>query len=99
MTKITLIFNMLLLTGCVAVETRITAPIDITRTTCRALYEEVDAAIDNADVRDHGSSPVQGFPYLRTTRLLASFSHELNNDESPQWSAWIGHMADLDAQA
>lgn len=98
MTKIILIFNMLLLTGCVAVETRITAPIDITRTTCRALYEKVDATIDNADVRDHGSSPVQGFPYLRTTRLLASFSHELN-DDSPQWSAWIGHMADLDAQA
>lgn len=89
---------MLLLTGCVAVETRITAPIDITQTFCRALYEEVDAAIDNAGMRDHGSSLVQGFPYLRTTRLLASFSHELN-DESPQWSAWIGHMADLDAQA
>lgn len=98
MTKIILIFSMLLLTGCVAVETRITAPRDTAEAACRALYAEVDAAIDNADVRDHGSSPVQGFPYLRTMRLLASFRHEIN-DESPQWSAWIGHMADLDAQA
>lgn len=96
--KIILICSALFLTGCVAVETRIIAPIEITQTTCQALYQEVDAAIDNAGVRDHGSSRIQGFPYLRTTRLLASFSHELN-DESPQWSAWIGHMAALDAQA
>ena len=99
--EITLIFSMLFLTGCIAVGTKSITPdtlTDIASATCRALYQEVDTAIDNAGVRDHGSSLVQGFPYLRTTRLLASFSHELN-DESPQWSAWIGHMADLDAQA
>ena len=98
MTEVILIFSALFLTGCIAVETRITAPTDITQTTCRALYQEMDAAIDNAGIRDHGSSLIQGFPYLRTTRLLASFSHELGN-ESPQWLAWIGHIADLDAQA
>ena len=56
MTEIVLIFSVLFLTGCVAVETRTAAPIDITQTTCRALYEEVDAAIDNAGVRhlEHG---------------------------------------------
>lgn len=98
MIKIILITSTLLLTGCIAIETRIAAPPDITSKTCRALYEEVDAAIDNAGVRDHGASRVQGFPYLRTTRLLASFRHELN-DDSPQWTAWVGHMAGLDAQA
>ena len=97
-TEIILIFSMLFLTGCIAIGTRSTASEDITATTCRALYQEVDAAIDNANVRDHGSSLVKGFPYFRTTRLLASFNHELN-DESLQWLAWIGHMADLDAQA
>ncbi len=96
--EIILIISILFLTGCIAGGTRSTAPIDITATACRALYQEVDAAIDNAGIRDHGSSLVQGFPYLRTTRLLASFSHELN-DESSQWSAWVSHMADLDAQA
>lgn len=97
-TKITLISGMLLLTGCIALEPRLSAPIDPMAMSCRALYQEIDAAVDNIGIRDLGSSRIQEFPYLRTTRLLASFSHELN-DESPQWSAWIGHMADLDAQA
>ncbi|SDY98672.1 hypothetical protein [Nitrosomonas sp. Nm33] len=96
--KIILIASFLFLTGCMAVRTKPTAPIDLAETTCRALYQEIDTVIDNAGVRDYGSSSVEGFPYLRTTRLLASFSHELN-DESLQWSAWIGHMANLDAQA
>ncbi|MEK7792771.1 MAG: hypothetical protein AAB306_06450 [Pseudomonadota bacterium] len=96
--KIILIFSILFLTSCNVMETRSTVPIDITAATCQALYQEVDTVIDDAGVRDYGSSLVQGFPYLRTTRLLASFNHELN-DESPQWSAWINHMADLDAQA
>lgn len=96
--EILLIFSMLFLAGCIAMETRSTTPEDVAVTTCRFLYQEVDTAIDNANVRDHGSSQVKGFPYFRTTRLLASFNHELN-DESLQWSAWIGHMADLDTQA
>lgn len=96
--EIILLVSMLFLSGCSAVGTRSTAPIDSAATTCRDLYQKVDAAIDNAGVRDHGSALIQGFPYLRTSRLLTSFSHELN-DESPQWSAWIDHMADLDAQA
>lgn len=93
-----LIVSFLLLTGCMTVRTRSTLPVDMAETSCRALYQEIDAAIDKAGIRDYGSSLVQGFPYLRTTRLLASFSHELN-DESLQWSAWIGHMTDLDARA
>lgn len=65
--------------------------------TCQTLYREVDAAIERAEVRDHGSSLISGFPYLRTTRLLASFRDELTEQE--QWSAWLGHMAGLDAEA
>ena len=102
MMQVVLICSVLFLTGCVAIDTRtaapMAAPINITQTDCRALYEEVNAAIDDAGMRDYGSSRIQGFPYLRTTRLLSSFSHELS-DASPQWSAWIDHMADLDARA
>lgn len=53
--------------------------------------------VDRAGVRDHGPSQFQGFPYLRTTRLLASFRYETS--EAERWSAWIRHMADLDVQA
>lgn len=101
MTEMILIvsISMLVLTGCVAVETKSTvAPRDSAATACRDLYQEIDTAIDNVGVRDYGSSLIEGFPYLRTTRLLASFSHELN-DKSPQWLAWVAHMADLDAQS
>ncbi|WP_295624804.1 hypothetical protein [uncultured Nitrosomonas sp.] len=91
--------SILVLTGCTTVETRSTVtPQDIAATACRALYQEIDATIDNVGVRDYGSSLIEGFPYLRTTRLLASFSHELN-DKSPQWLAWVAHMTDLDAQS
>ncbi|MDN5753521.1 MAG: hypothetical protein L0H15_09600 [Nitrosospira sp.] len=86
----------LLLSGCASV-TPLTLPVDDAQAVCRALYREVDAAIDRAGIRDHGSSPVQGFPYLRTTRLLASFRNELTG--SAQWSAWVGHLAEVDAQA
>lgn len=72
-------------------------PADDTLAACRALYWEVDAAIERAGVRDRGSSLVPGFPYLRTTRLLASFRDELNDPQ--HWSAWIGHLAALDAEA
>ncbi|MBK8570294.1 MAG: hypothetical protein IPN81_10190 [Nitrosomonadales bacterium] len=66
-------------------------------TTCRMLFQEVDAAIDHVGVRDYGSSPVREFPYLRTTRLLASFGGELTAQK--HWTAWTTHMAELDAES
>ena len=58
MTEMILIvsISMLVLTGCVAVETRFTvAPRDSAATACRTLYQEIDTAIDNVGVRDYGS--------------------------------------------
>jgi len=85
------------LTGCATVETRPAAPTGDALTTCRMLFQEADAAIERAGVRDYGSSPVQDFPYLRTTRLLASFRGELNAQN--KWTAWATHMAGLDAES
>ena len=95
--KLVLLFGTLFLTSCVTVGNRPIASIADTLATCRALYQEVDAIIDRGAVRDHGSSPVRGFPYLRTTRLLASLRDELTGPG--HWPAWIGHMAELDALA
>ncbi len=92
-----LLFVAFFLTGCATVETRPAAPTDDVLTACRMLYQEVDAAIDRAGVRDYGSSPVQDFPYLRTSRLLASFRGELTAQK--HWTAWTTHMADLDAES
>ncbi|MEO8766799.1 MAG: hypothetical protein ABI363_00400 [Nitrosospira sp.] len=96
LTKSKLLCLALLLPGCSTIGTHPDRVAGNVQAVCRALYEEVDAAIDRAEMRDHGSSPVRGFPYLRTTRLLASFRNELT--EPAEWSTWLGHMADLDAQ-
>ncbi|RFC35013.1 MAG: hypothetical protein DID92_2727744446 [Candidatus Nitrotoga sp. SPKER] len=97
MAELILLFVTSFLTGCATVETRSTAPTADVLTTCRMLYQEVDAAIDDSGVRDYGTSPVQNFPYLRTTRLLASFRGELTTQEN--WTEWTKHMADLDAES
>ncbi|CAH1385543.1 hypothetical protein [Candidatus Nitrotoga sp. M5] len=97
MAKLILLFATSFLTSCATVKTHPATPTGDVLTTCRMLYEEVDAAIEGAGVRDFGSSPVRDFPYLRTTRLLASFSDELITQQ--HWSAWTTHMADLDAES
>ncbi len=97
MVKFILVSGIMLLTGCTTVETRPAATPDHTLANCRALFEEIDDAIDRAGARNHGSLQVRGFPYLRTTRLLASFHND--TAEPARWSAWIGHMAHLDARA
>ena len=91
---ISLLLVALLMAGCATVGK---PPEGDTLADCRGLYREVDAAIERAGVRDHGPSSVDGFPYLRTTRLLASFRDEVTGPE--QWAVWTGHMAALDAQA
>ncbi|MBL0037583.1 MAG: hypothetical protein IPP36_01715 [Nitrosomonadales bacterium] len=95
--ELILLFVTSFLTGCATVENRPAVLKDDVLTACRTLYQEVDAAIDRAGVRDYGSSPVRDFPYLRTTRLLASFGGELTAQK--HWTAWTTHMAELDAES
>lgn len=86
-----------LLAGCATVGKPPAPPAADPLADCRTLYREVDAVIERAEVRDQGPAPVGGFPYLRTTRLLASFRDELTDEA--RWSAWAGHLAALDAEA
>ncbi|OEY65421.1 hypothetical protein [Marinobacter sp. X15-166B] len=95
--KLFALVNLLLLAGCTALIPAPTAPPGIAGSPCRALYQHIDRRIAAAGVRDQSTSPVPGFPYLRTSRLLASFNDEMRA-ESPGWHAWIGHMANLDAR-
>lgn len=92
-----LLLAVVLLSGCAAVRQPPATGADDPLAGCRALFREADAAVGRAGVRDQGPAPVAGFPYLRTTRLLASFRDELAGEF--QWAAWGGHMAELDAEA
>ena len=43
---------------------------------CERLYADVDRAVAQAGVADGAAARIQGFPYLRVDRFLASFANE-----------------------
>lgn len=63
--------------------------------TCRTSFAEVDARIDKAGVRDAGYHQVEGFPYLRSDRLMASFTGEISDPDT--YSIWILQLRDNDS--
>jgi len=64
---------------------------------CRAQLARVDAAVARADAGDAGAARIDGFPWLRVTRPLASFRDEVEDRE--RLHAWLGHLADAAAAA
>lgn len=64
---------------------------------CRQQYEDMDARVDAAGVREASSWRVPGFPYLRTDRTLASFRSQVKglNDVSE----FTRRMRELDQEA
>ena len=64
---------------------------------CRADYLGIDARVDGAGLRNGGAHRIDGFPYLRSDRFLASFAPEAA--DGPAFDAWVGHLRRLDLQA
>ena len=60
-------------------------------------FDELDKVVDEAEVRDASVFSISGFPYLRTTRFLATFKDQLISD--PQKEQWIRWMQRLDLEA
>lgn len=79
----------LLIAGCAAGLRPDSATAD-----CRALYAELDRKTATAGVRDAASAPVQGYPYLRVNRLLASYRTSVGDDA--RFNAWLARLKDLD---
>lgn len=65
--------------------------------TCRADYEAMDARVAAAGVADPQYFRVQGYPYLRTDRVLASFSHQVSTID--EIGGWIRKMREYDQEA
>ncbi len=64
---------------------------------CGSLLAKMDEAVDHADATDTSVFRIRGYPYLRTSRFLASMGDRLStNDER---SAWIAHLHLLDLEA
>ena len=80
----------LLLGGCASAPRLPEAPVD-TAALCRAQIARVDAAVADAGVGDAGAARIEGFPWLRVTRPLASFRDEVDDDA--RFEAWLGHLS------
>lgn len=84
-----------LLAGCAGVprQPQFAGPEDA----CRVVFQRVDQAVDGAGVRDGAGARVEGFPYLRVDRFLASYAGEKLSDA--QFAEWMSRMAALGSQA
>ncbi len=70
---------------------------------CADHFNRLDAAIDEAGVRDGAEARVPGFPYLRVNRFLASFVPSFAADPKlskpgaeTTFQTWLGAMRELD---
>jgi hypothetical protein len=66
-------------------------------TSCANWFEQLDAVIDRAGVRDAGAYRIPGFPYLRVDRFAASFHDRVDDPRS--FAAWLARLQALDAKA
>lgn len=64
---------------------------------CAALFQQVDTAVAGAGNRDWGPVAIEGFPWLRANRFLASFAAEIEDGES--FESWVAHLGRLDGVA
>lgn len=64
---------------------------------CSALVERVDDRIEIMSVADAQTSRVDGFPYLRVDRFVASFRGELATEA--MFDEWVSRLRELDRQA
>lgn len=83
---------MLLIAGCAGLPER-----SRDLAACERVFAATDAAVAAAGLRDAQAAPVPGFAYLRVNRFLASFRHELTEDQAV--AAWAGRLRDLDMRA
>ncbi|MEK6805627.1 MAG: hypothetical protein AABY95_03155 [Pseudomonadota bacterium] len=76
-----------LIAGCASL------PAGVATSECRQRFVQLDERIEAAGVRDGGEHRIQGFPYLRVNRFLASF-----RDEKP-FETWVEQLRQLDLAA
>ncbi|MCL7940433.1 hypothetical protein M8009_08990 [Halomonas sp. ATCH28] len=67
---------------------------------CHQRLAAFDASVAEAAVGDAGNARIEGFPYLRSDRLMASFAQELHADPgSPRYADWLAGLRERDAEA
>jgi len=64
---------------------------------CADFFASMDQQASKARVLDAGAFRVEGYPYLRVNRFLASFRNEVAGNDA--FAAWVNRMQALDQEA
>ncbi len=83
--------------GCSTIREKPSAPAEDSAAQCEQFFRTLDTAVDRAGVRDGGTARIDGFPYLRANRFLASYRDEPLSRRQELW--WIDLLKGLDTQA
>jgi len=76
-----------------AVSQPLVLPLKVDTASCEQFFREMDYKVDEFGVMDAGALRIEGFPALRTDRLLASFAgHELTETAYPAWLERLRRM-------
>jgi len=94
--------SLLILTaGCTTIEAPLKSELESPSSAlrlCANWFEQLDATIDRAGVRDAGTYRIPGFPYLRVDRFSASFRDQAK-DNPQAFDAWVTRLRVLDTKA
>lgn len=90
--RLSLLLSLIALSGCALLP-----PAQLQGTACLRQFHSVDARIEAADARDHAAHRPAGFPWLRSTRFLASFADELISET--QRAVWLERLRAEDMAA
>lgn len=86
-----------LLAACQSMPREPLSEISVPLAACDALFESADRLVRERGVARSFPQRISGFPYLRTTRTLASFRNDVDNAAAV--IAWLQHLATADAVA
>jgi hypothetical protein len=64
---------------------------------CREVFRRVDRAVAEAGVQDGMTARIEGFPYLRADRFLASYAAQVL--DGPQFAEWMRRLTALGSRA
>lgn len=95
--RLTGLCALLLLSACAALPERLALE-EPEQTACLDKFLAADRLVENDARHDPGAHRPPDFPWLRSTRFLASFVDELGQD-SDRWEAWLTRMSREDIVA
>jgi hypothetical protein len=93
--------TMMLAVGCAAIDQPLPPDMEFQSgdiQACVDWFKRLDEVVDRAGVRDAEAYRIPGFPYLRVSRVLASFRQQAEKD-SNAFAAWEKHLRALDERA